>query len=419
MSTVDTNLDVLFGGPAVGMDYDMNGPIRTKYKLDESNWKAHGPLAAARLVTLVRKQEDHVALQKEGLLSNPRGRSEHPGPEALADFLDAAGARGYDMASIEQWFREADCDLTANSWDLLTWGVLDKASRWMNLMWKVCDRNPKKSRVRLAIPQDLCPTGLYGYIDSDGSVAYEEQLPPQTEKPEPADAEPQLTVWERAQLAKKEWQERRATEVEPLPVKADASEIPIDPSAPPTDGELGGEPMPDIDWEAIRAENFPWVPGHWEPKTVEDMDKVANWYAQCEEEEERIKAQAKVRMAQVEQRRKYLDWKYKQALEAWTRANLTKGRRSVDLPSARLQLRKLAAHWKIADDDLLRGWCSQQTPEIQRKLKIEQVTTYKWADIKLIRQHADMLKSCGKIPPGLEWVPEEDKFSVVLPRREE
>jgi hypothetical protein len=151
----------------------------------------------------------------------------------------------------------------------------------------------------------------------------------------------------------------------------------------------------------------------WVPQTEDDWDWVANLFAELESEQFRVDQQYKRRCASIAERRRFLEWKYLDALKAWTTKNLPKNKRYIDLPSARLKFRKVAAHWKIGDEDLLRGWAAKLPAQVQNVLGIFSVTLWKWNDIKLIKQFADQLKTRQQpTPPGLAWIDEAETFKI-------
>lgn len=168
------------------------------------------------------------------------------------------------------------------------------------------------------------------------------------------------------------------------------------------------------EYDDVREEVHARKAATWEPVTEDDIDFVGNWFAELDAEAFRVTQQYERRMASINRRKRCLEYKYLPKVEAWAKRQIAgKKQKYVDLASVRLQFRTVAAHWKITDDNLLRGFVSRLSDAAKTALKVTAVTLWRWEDIKLIRQMADALKAKGESVPGLEWIPERESFKVV------
>ena len=162
----------------------------------------------------------------------------------------------------------------------------------------------------------------------------------------------------------------------------------------------------ELDLDAIREELG--IRDSWTPTTEEDMDKVANYYLWCDDEERRLRDMHKLRIKRVNTRRTYLDYKYRPVLEGFARQNLSGTKRSFDLPTARLAFRKTGSRWTVADHDKLNEWVKLLTPEQREEFGVKTEIVYVFNKDVLFDRAQN-----GEVIPGLEYVPAGESFSVV------
>lgn len=156
------------------------------------------------------------------------------------------------------------------------------------------------------------------------------------------------------------------------------------------------DPPPDIADELVNVE-------HLYAANVK-MD-LPNWYvltmAQLDDQEERIKAQAKILRNAVETRRKALAWKFGAAVKAEIDKQLAaqKGpKKSITLAMGSAGYRMAKGKIIQHDRKALAEWCVEHCVE---------ALDYKVARTTPIVEH---IQATGEIPPGVEWIPPGDVF---------
>ena len=138
---------------------------------------------------------------------------------------------------------------------------------------------------------------------------------------------------------------------------------------------------------------------------------LQNWYLgkfkDADAAEARVKEQYKVMLAQIDQVRKHLAWKYgdqfREAVEADLDAQGGK-KRSVDYLQGRAGFRKGKTSIEVLDEKAAIEWCEKNCPEALSP--------------KLARKTplAAMFEADGIVPDGCQVHPAEDRFYPAVPQ---
>jgi len=140
------------------------------------------------------------------------------------------------------------------------------------------------------------------------------------------------------------------------------------------------------------------------PFVVDSPEKAA-WVvgkiAALDAKEKIITDQSKAMIADIENDRKYLMFRFGAQLEGWAAENLERGKKSVKLLTGTLGFRKSGGRFKVVDEDAALGWATEHLPE---SVKIVQTVSS-----ERLRQS---FLSTGELPAGCDFTPEENKFYV-------
>jgi phage host-nuclease inhibitor protein Gam len=141
-----------------------------------------------------------------------------------------------------------------------------------------------------------------------------------------------------------------------------------------------------------------------------DSEKSANWLlgklAAIEEEQARIKAQAKKRAEELEADRNRLLSRFGAELEAWAKGEAeARRRKSVTLLHGTLAFRSVPARWTVTDEDAALMACYDACPDaIVAKITLDKTALLAYVE------------TTGEVLPGIERTEAGETFSVRFPK---
>ena len=142
-----------------------------------------------------------------------------------------------------------------------------------------------------------------------------------------------------------------------------------------------------------------------------DSEERASWAVDkilgYEETRQRIKAQADRMLADLDLREASFRERFEPELARWAEERMPKHRRFVDTLAGRVGFRLVKGGPRIVDKAAALTWAKEYLPAAVTVDVRESVT----AD--LVKQHTE---KTGELPPGVDYVPDEDRLYVKAPR---
>jgi len=114
-----------------------------------------------------------------------------------------------------------------------------------------------------------------------------------------------------------------------------------------------------------------------------------------------IKEQAAAMLRDVENDRRYLDWRFGEALQGWAQQNLPPGKKSLKLLTGTLAFRTSPERLEVVDEATAIKWAFDNCQAAYKMVEA--------LDKKALTAH---FKASGELPPGCELKPATENFSV-------
>jgi hypothetical protein len=133
------------------------------------------------------------------------------------------------------------------------------------------------------------------------------------------------------------------------------------------------------------------------------VDKILSY----EETRQRIKAQADRMMADLDKREASFRQRFEPELARWAEERMPEHRRYVDTLAGRIGFRLAKGGPRITDREAATEWAKAYLPAAVSSEMVLKL------DARIIKEHVE---KHGELPPGVDFVPDEDRLYVKAPR---